>query len=193
MKDPLNRTNAPKIVRLFDLCFKQGVYDACELADEFGAREFVESHKSSFSFGVLGDEGDVEWQTYRFVLYKIARRNGLTSLGENYILFIRSKNYMWALLPYCLQFYILGVEEWLRYPNRSAIELFKQKSRIHWDQNFPIKKFTLADYVSYMHDFAHAYRKMPVEEMPIGPGTLDSFCSALYDLTRKYVAEKNDL
>ena len=184
MTDPLNRSNAPRVVRLFDVCFKRGVYDACELDDQFATKEFIDTHKMQFSFGILGDD-------VIFVLYKWARQNGLTPLGENYILFIRNKSHLWPLLPYCMRFYILGMEEWLKYPNRQAIGVFKQHKRIHWDPESPVKRFTLSDYTSYMHEFAYEYRKLPVERMPISPGMMDSYCLALYDLTRAYVSKTN--
>lgn len=193
MRDPLNRSTAPMVVRLFDACFKQGVIDACNLGDDYSVREFIDEHKESFTFGVLGDDERYDWQLYRFTLYRWARMYKLTTLAENYILFIKSRNYMWALLPFCLQFYIMGAEEWLAYPNPSRISLFKANLKVHWDINYPIKKFTLPDYVSYMHEIAHAYQKVPEESRQIGPSTMDGYCQALYNLTRKYVEEKNGL
>ena len=29
MRSPLNRTTAPQVIRLFDCCFRQGIFDAC--------------------------------------------------------------------------------------------------------------------------------------------------------------------
>lgn len=191
MRDPLNRSSAPQVIRLFDACFKQGVLDAHRVGDDFLAKEFIGKHKGEFTFGLLGDGLEYDWQMFRFTLYRWARMYHLTNLAEAYILFIRSKNYLWAMLPYCMQFYIMGIEEWLAYPNPSRISLFKANAKVHWDVNYPVRKFSTADYVSYMHEIAFAYQRVPEEERPIQLSTLDGYCSALYNLTRKYVAEKN--
>ncbi len=193
MRDPLNRTSAPHVLRLFDACFKQGVLDACKLGDDITAREFISSHKDSFTFGLLGDELEYDWQMFRFVLYRWARMYKLKALAENYILFIRSKNYLWALLPYCMQFYLMGIEEWIAYPNPSRIGLFKANIKVHWDVNYPVRKFTLPDYLSYMHEICFAYQRLPDEEKQVSMSVMDGYCIALYNLTRKYVEEKNDI
>ena len=193
MRDPLNRESAKMIFRLFDASFKQGVIDACQIQDDIAAREFVDKHKEAFTYGVLGDDEDYDWMMYRFVLYRWARMYHLKSLAEGYILFIKKNMYLSTLLPFCMQFYIMGIEEWLAYPNPSRLELFRNSKKIHWDLNFPFKNFTTADYVSYLHEFAFAYRKLPEEERIVNPNTMDGYCQALFNLTRKYVAEKNDI
>lgn len=193
MIDPLNRANAPLIVRLFDVCFKRGVIDACELGDDYRAREFVRKHKESWTFGVVTDDVDYDWQMFRFTLYWWSRRSrvsGLTSLAENYILFVRKKNHLWPLLPFCMRFYLLGIEEWLAYPNPVQVQLFKSQKKLHWDPNGPNKTFTLPDYVSYLHEFTFDYTKLPEELQPINQSSLESFCEAIYTLTRKYVEKR---
>lgn len=190
MISPLNRTNAPMIVRFFDICFKQGVLDACDLGDDYGVREFIEEHRNSFTFGILGQPDDYDWQMFRFTLYRWARSAKMTGLAENYIYEIRKKNYLWCFLLYCLRFYILGMEEWLKYPNQVAIQMFKKERKIHWDPSIEPKKFSVFDVISYMHEFAADYRRIPEDERPVGSFTMDDYCSAIYDLTRKYVTGK---
>lgn len=187
MKSPLNRTSAPKVVTLFDVCFKNGVIDACKSGDDFECHDFITRHKDSFKFGVLGAGDGYDWQLFRFSVYRWARNAGLTTIAENYIMMIRKRNYLWCLLPYCLRFYIMGIEEWLAYKNPSRIEVFKKENKTHWDPASPVKRFTLPDYVSYLHEFAYEYRKIEPERQIVGPGTMDVFCQALYSLTRKYV------
>lgn len=187
MKDPLNRTSGPAIVRLFDICFKQGVIDASELNDNAEARAFLSEHKTAFTFGVLLDDSEYDWKTYRFVLYRWARAHRLTPLAENYIMFIRKPNYLWPLLPYCMQFYLMGIEEWLAYPNVTRIELFKGETKTHWDPKSPNKKMTTIDFISNMHNIARAYRHAPEENRYARENLMDGFCLSIYDLTRKYV------
>lgn len=193
MRDPLNRANAPAIFRLFDACFKQGVIDAGKLCDDISAREFVDKHKAAFTFGVLDDEEEYDWRAFRFVLYRWARLYKLNNLAENYILFIKSGSYLWALLPFCMQFYLMGIEEWLEYPDPGRLELFRHSIKIHWNRNQPLRNFTKTDYISYMHEMAFAYRKAPEENRVISPTTMDGYCLALYNLTRKYVTKGDSI
>lgn len=188
MKDILNRTSAPQIIRLYDVCFKQGVIDACEFGDDLGAKEFLDQHKADWTFGILGRPEAFDWQMFRFTLYWWARKSRLTGFAENYIFKIKKPNYHWCLLPYCMRFYLMGIEEWLNYPVPSRLEIFKNTGRIHWHSIDAMKKFTNGDYITYMHDFAYAYRQQPEENMIASSVAMDNFCLAVYDLTRKYVS-----
>lgn len=184
MKDPLSRSNGQSILRLFDVCFKRGVIDARNMCDDYAVSEFVSKHKYRFTFGVIGEPEDIEWRSYRFVLYGWARGNGCSSIAENYVIMIRRLNYLWCLLPYCMWFYLMGAQEWLSFPDSSRIELFKMENRIHWDPNNPVKKFKRMDYVSHLHEAALAYRRIDEEKRPVAAGVMDSFCQAVYDITR---------
>lgn len=190
MNDPLNRTNAPAIIRLFDVCFKQGVIDAYETGDNFAVQEFISAHFGKWTFGSIGESEDYDWRSFRFVLYRWARENGLTNLAENYIIMIRKPNYLWCLLPYCMWFYLMGAREWLDYPSPSQIEVFKMTSRIHWSPSCKVKRMTRMDFISYMHEACFEYRKFDDELKLVGDNTMDSFCQAVYDLTRAYVTGK---
>lgn len=186
----LNRKSAPQVVRLFDCCFKKGVNDAYEFSDDMGVKEFIDTHKNAWTFGILGEPDDYDWQLFRVHMYQLARANHLGKFAENYIFRIRRKDPIWCLLPYCMRFYIMGMEEWLAYPNQLKLSLFNSNSRIHWDPNLPVKSFTTLDFISYMHNIAHEFRRLPQEERPISADTMDGYCAAIYSLTRKY-ATKN--
>lgn len=189
--EPLNRVNGPHILRLYDVCFKHGVIDACKMEDDYEVRRFVEEHTSTWEFGVLGEDLEVDWQMFRFVLYRWCRESpGLTKFAENYLLRVRITNLYWCLLPYCMRFYLLGIKEWLDYPNRAGIEIFKKNNRVHWSKNEKTKNFTKPDYISYMHEFAFEYRRLPEGSRPVTDSAMDTFCSAVFDLTRKYAAWK---
>lgn len=182
----LNRTTGPQILRLFDICFKRGVLDACEHGDLDELRRFVDDKTDNWTFGVVGDDRDIDWREYRFVVYKWCRRTGLTVFAENYLMMIRKENIYWCLLPYCMRFYLLGVKEWIEYPNPTKIEIFKTISKGHWDLKNNMAKFTKMDYISSMHDFAMEYRESTSENRPVTDAMMDNFCIAIYDLTRKY-------
>ena len=186
MSQTLNRTIAPHILRFFDICFKQGVIDAYTLGDDLESKSFLETRKEDWKFGVLGKPEDHDWQMFRFTLYWWARRVNMKSLCENYIFKIRKIDPVWCFLPYCMRFYLLGIEEWLNYPNPVGIEVFKRSYRAHWDPGSGMKKFTRGDYFSYMHDFAYAYRGIPEEERPASCSSMEAFCQAMFDLPRGF-------
>lgn len=191
----LNRTTAPHTVRFFWVCFRQGVLDACEYGNDIEAKEFCEEHKQDWTFGTL-TKPDLDWQMYRHQLYWWARQAGQKSLAEGYLFRIRTKNYSWAVLPYCMRFYLMGISEWLKYPNPGAIEVFKSKPMVHWDPSEPATKVTKMDIISYLHDFEYEYLHAADECKAISEASMSSFISALYDLSRKYVtgsAEEEDV
>lgn len=189
MRDPLNRANGPAIIRLYDACFKRGVIDACEANDDYAVREFISKHKFKWTFGTIKEPDGVDWRSFRFILYRIARETGLMGLSENYIAMIRKTNYLWCLLPYCMWFYLMGAQEWLAYPSVPQIEIFKSHKRVHWDPNCPVKKFTRMDYISYMHEASFEYRKFDDENKPVTDTLMDSYCNAVFDITKSYVSK----
>lgn len=190
--DPLNRTTGPQILRFFDICFKQGVVDAYNLTNDYEAREFVKRHKAAWDFAVLGDQEDFDWQMWRFTLYRWARNNRLTPFGENYLYKIVKKNYLWCLLPFCMQFYLMGIEEWLQYPNPGQMERFLHETRVHWapQANPSLRRMSKADIRYCMQEFAMHYRRLPKEQQPVSYRTMDGYCEAIYALNQKYVNVK---
>lgn len=189
-RDILNRTTAPVVLQFFDLCFKQGVLDAYKYGDDYEARDFMDRHKEAWDFGVLGDPEDFDWELWRFTLYRWARRHHFMKFSQNFIYRIIRRNYLWYFLPYCMRFYLMGIEEWLEYPNPSKIELFKKEKKIHWKPvESHLRKLMTCDYISYMQEFCLEYRRNPLsteERAPMTASTMDAFCMAIHDLTRGY-------
>jgi hypothetical protein len=193
-RSPLNRSSAPNVIRFFDICFKQGVVDAYNFSDDYSARDFVEKHKAAWDFGVLGEPDDYDWEMWRFTLYRWARRHRLVSFSRDFIYRIVKKNPLWYFLPYCMYFYLMGIKEWLEYPNPVPLEVFKSENRVHWAPvlNYP-RKITTDDYISMMQECCLEYRRSPIsaqENPPMLAGTLDAYCQAIHDLTRKYATGK---
>ena len=110
--------------------------------------------------------------------------------AEKYFFALRKKDVSWCLLPYCMQFYLLGIEEWLDYPNPANIEIFKSTPKLHWSPKGPIKKFIRPDYFSYLHNFYYQYSQIPEDLQTVSPTMMDSFVSALYDLSSRYGKRK---
>lgn len=179
-------------LRFFDLCFKQGVIDACDHGDDIDAKAFLLERKEDWSFGLLPIEGPIEWPTFCHELYWVARKHGMKTMAESYLFRIRTKNYIWCLLPYCMRFYLMGVEEWLRYPSPVGIEVFKREKKTHWDPSSPIKKITKPDLFSYLHGFEFEYRKLDPEIAPVSETSMSNFIKALYDLTRPYLKDERE-
>ena len=187
MRDPLNRESAKQIIRFFDLCFKQGVVNACEMRDDYEVRRFLEQHRAAWDFGVLGEPDDFDWEMWRFTLYRWARYNHLTKFAERYIYKIVKKNYLWYFLPFCMLFYLMGVEEWLENPNEQRLEIFKREGRVHWKEvPATVRKITVNDFIAYMADWTFEYRRIPEEARKMSALTMDGFCRAMHALTRKY-------
>lgn len=181
----LNRTSGPNIVKFLDICFKQGVIDACNIGNDFTCREFCDQHSSEWTFGVLGEPDDYDWRMFRFALYRWARQSRMTGFAENYIYRIATKSLNWCFILYCMRFYLMGIQEWLEYPNPVGIEIFKKTPRIHWKQ-LPkhLVKMTKPDIITYMQEIAFEYQRRPEEERPVSSTQMDSFCVAIFDLTR---------
>lgn len=188
----LTRTTAPQAILFFDVCFKAGVVDACEEGDDLGVKEFYERRMEDWNLGPIGSGEGYDWQMFRYWLYWLARGHRLKSLAESYLFRIRSKNYAWCILNYCMRFYLMGIKEWLKYPNPGRIEIFKSRPRIHWDPEAPNASITRMDIISYLHCFEYEYRKRPEEEKDLQDVTMESFIKALYDLSRKYVTGKKE-
>lgn len=188
----LNRTSAPQTVRFFYLCFKQGVLDSYALGSDIDAREFYEQKKEDWTFGILGEPDDFDWQAFRYKAYWWARRNGLKSLAENYLFRIRTQNYLWCILPYAMRFYLMGIKEWLNYPNPVGMELFKRTKNIHWDPNEPTRIITKPDIFSYLHEFEFDYKRFNSDGSSFSLASMSSFIHALYDLTRAYVVRNEE-
>ncbi len=187
---PLNRTTAPQILRLCALCLKNGVLDAYELGDDYAAEEFVRKHKENWTYGVLGEPDDYDWKMWRFSLYKWCRRAGLSSFADNYLYEVKRFNYLYCPILMSMRFYLMGIEEWLSYPNPVGIEQFRAQTSIHWrPQGGGPLKLTKKDIIAELQDISYQSRRRPENEQEISFGILDEFCKAMYDLTSKYIRE----
>ena len=189
---PLNRTTAKQTLLLFDICFKQGVFDAMYEEDDYAVKDFVDRHKSDGSYGLLYDEEDFDWKRWRFVIDRLAREHNLRSLSEQYLNspYIRknSKNFMLAVLPMTMRFYLFGMEEWLEYPDPvgKGTVIFKSTPRMHWK---PMPKHMVimnnVDLLSYLQEFIYERQKLKLEG-DLTAKQYDSFSIAMYNLTRRY-------
>lgn len=188
---PLNRTTAPQILRLCSLCYKNGVLDAYELGDDYAAREFIDKHKTDWSYGVLGEPDDYDWKMWRFALYKWCRRHALARFADNYLYGIKKYNYLFCPILLSMRFYLMGIEAWLAYPNPSGIEIFRQDNGAYWGGNgIGTKKMKQRDIIVEIQGLVYQYRRAPEESQTVSAKVLDEFSSAIFDLTSKHDYKK---
>ena len=188
---PLNRTSAPQILRLCLLCLKNGVLDAYDLGDDYAVEEFLTKHKKGWTYGILGEPDDYDWKMWRFALYKWCRRHGLSTFAENYLYEVKRFNYLYCPILITMRFYLMGIEEWLAYPNPVNIERFRKESSLHWQpMGQGSQKMTRREIIAEMQDIAYQFRRRPESEREISFSVLDEFCSAMFDLTSKYKFKK---
>ena len=132
-KSPLNRTTAPQVVRLFDYCFRQGVTDASDFGDDIAVQEWLDRRLADGQYGLLSGYDEVfDWKRWRLVLYRWCRMGRLGGIGERYVDQIHryKATSAFALLPMAMRFYLMGVEEWLAYPNQNNMAQFKQTKKM---------------------------------------------------------------
>ena len=185
MTEALNKNSAASLLRFFDVCFKRGVEEAYRMEDDYAVRDFVFLHESPASFGSLMSSEEVDWRSFRFVLYRWARESNMTPLAENCILAAKRCNYLWCIFPFCMWFYLMGVKEWLGYPSPQPLEVFKMTPRVHWNPKVTPSKITRMDFISYMHEAAFAYRRLDGSAKGVSDRVMDGFCQAVYMLTRE--------
>lgn len=191
VKKILNRTTARQALRLFDYCFKMGVLDARDVEDDYLVQEWYNTHRPEWSYGLLSAPDAVfTWQRWRHTLYRWCRNTGLRTLGETYIDMMRrrAQSCLFAIIPLTMRFYLMGVEEWLAYPNRANAEVFKMNLYVHWKPMRPasLKLIRTDDYIAYLQDWSYEFRDLPlnVQKNLCKDTFFDSFTQAIWQLTR---------
>lgn len=189
MKSPINRTTAPQIIRLLDLCFKQGVRDACEMEDDFTAKEWLEEKLADGGYGTLPEKDfEFDWRRWRYTLYRWCREYKLGSVSDVCIdRMDRYRNTMaFVLIPVSMRFYLMGVEEWLEYPNPNNMALFMQNKKTHWKPVSPhLKVMTTSDILSLVQGFSYEIQDKGFEKF-IPRSRFDDFGRALWRCTQRY-------
>ena len=193
---PLNRTTAPQVIRLFDSCFKRGVLDACAQDDDYSVKEWLDRHLSDGSYGLVYDDYNFDFKRWRFTIERWCREDRLGSVGDTYLnsMYVRRKNrnFLFAVLPMTMRFYLLGVEEWLSYPNPLNMEIFKHTKKIHW-KPMPshMRNMTTSDYLSLLQEFIYERQSKKFED-DLTESQYDGFSIAMYKFTRKYEVPEYD-
>ena len=190
-KSPLNRTTAPQVVRLFDYCFRQGVFDACDYGDDIAVQEWLDARLADGQYGLLSEYDEVFFFFYwRLILYRWCRIEKLGGVGERYVDLIHryKSTSVFALLPIAMRFYLMGIQEWLEYPNQNNMAFFKQTKKIHWKPMAShLRKIRTSDYISYIQEFIFERTQKHFED-DLSPSRYDGFATAMWRCTQKYYA-----
>ena len=190
-RSPLNRTTAPQVVRLFDYCFRQGVTDASDFGDDIAVQEWLDRRLADGQYGILSEYDEVfDWKRWRLVLYRWCRMGRLGGIGERYVDQIHryKATSALALLPISMRFYLMGIQEWLAYPNPNNMALFKQSKKIHWKPVAQhLKNIRTADYISYIQEFIFERVQKHFED-DLTPARYDGFATGMWRCTQKYYA-----
>lgn len=179
------------MLQLFDCCFKQGVIDSCDTEDDYFVREWYEEKKESWQYGVLSDPDIVyDWRRWRYTLLRWCRLRALRKLGEQYLDPLqRGKTFQYGVIPMCMRFYLMGVEEWLEYPNPMKIEIFKQRTRTHW-KPVPknLEKIETDDFIHYCQEIAYKFDELPESKRKeiMAHSKLQGFVQSLWQFTRRF-------
>lgn len=187
---PLNRATAPQVLRLFDLCFRQGVFDAYDQDDDYAVREFLEKHKENGGYGLVYDDDNFDWRRWRYTIARWCRENRLGSVGNVYLdspeLWKGYKTFLFAVIPISMRFYLMGVEEWLENPNPGRIPEFKMFKKTHF-KNVPshLKEMSTQDFISYIQEFVYERQRLHIKN-DLTDRQYDSFAQAMWTLTKKY-------
>lgn len=183
MKSPFSHARTLQIAHLFDYCFKRGAIEACDAEDDVAVTDWYEQRKKDGCYGLISDMGlDYDWRRWRFTLLRWCRMANLRSLADGFIDELkRDGNILSAIFPVSMRFYLLGVKEWLDYPNPINMEFFKHNMRIHWkDTN---DKFFNNDYIVYIHEFTYEAQDSGIEERLVR--RMDGFAQGMWSGFKK--------
>lgn len=178
----INRQTARMILKLFDCCFKRGVIDASEVDNEHWCHEFIEARHTQRDFSLLDVTDIYDWKEWRMILARWCRYSRNMKLCPEYLDRVYKENYYWSIFPIAMDFYILGIQEWLEYPNPYKLELFKFTPSVHW-KPMPrknLEKLTIDDKVSYIQQFAFDRERLD----PEGNGKYTNFAQDMWAYTR---------
>lgn len=182
----IDRSTVKLVLRLLEYSFRQGVLDACKYQDEFLCREFIRQRRENHDFGTLDIGEPLDWEEWRYILTKWSMRCHIHTVCEKYLDKIVSMNYNWVIFPVAMEFYILGIEEYLEYPNIRNLELFKNKPRVHWYcDGRPFKGINTESIVTMIQDICYTRKRKDAFAQGCPSAiSYDAFCRTIWTCTR---------
>lgn len=195
----IKRKTAALLPNLFDYAFKKGVVDAYEMGNDYECREFIDKCRANSDFALL-DMPDyvMTWREWRYHLTTWCRYAKIYKLSEELLDKITTINYAWVVFPVCMDFYLMGAEEWLENPNPIKIAEFKRTKKVHWKVVAKhLQTMKRDDLLAYAQGFAYERIRheanMEGKQLPNKLAYM-TFCQAIWALTRPLPKrEKPDL
>lgn len=124
------------MLRLFDICYKQGVIDAYEMDDRSACEEFLQNTSGPKQFGLLSLPYDIKWREWLTILTRWALNNKMIRVVEHVFNAITTYNgYLAVVLPITFDFYVKGIKDYINNPTAWELSKFKNKLYAEWGGN----------------------------------------------------------
>lgn len=139
-RSKITPTTTTMLLQLFYLCYKQGVSDAADLHDSNRCREYVERMQHGHRFGLVGKDYFIDWVEWRSIVALWSCRIAHRRLANQYLADVRTYSHYDAVpLRLCMDCYVMGVEDFSKYPESIGLEVFLYKDgynrwRKKWDR-----------------------------------------------------------
>lgn len=146
----LDKTTARQFSVIFMELYKNGLRHACEVDDEGLVREHIEKLSQPRMFGYVGEvrESFTYWENRMIDIAEDKRFRGtiveyFSRLGRY------GKSYLSVALVIAKDFYIRGLEDYMRYPDEKRIPQLDKHQYLWWGEKSlrKIDKFHIRTYV----------------------------------------------
>lgn len=144
----IDRYTAKSLGRLFMLCYKRGVNDACRHGDDEGMlREHVEQTRDFAKFGFAG-AATSRWVYWKNRLSDLAEDGNRYKTLTNYFERMGNfgSNYLSVMMCVAQTFYNRGITDWLDDSHADEINFFNGNSR-WWGGRKDVDSYHLRAYV----------------------------------------------
>lgn len=133
---------------LLDTAYKLGVADAMEYRDALAAEAFIEKLRMPGMFGTLS-VGYVDWRSFSAIISTAMTGKMCYRLCADWLFNIKGFNqdYRCVIIIMMQEFYIKGVEDYYKVPNKHLYESFKDATHMMWHLRCYRKS---ADYINQM-------------------------------------------
>lgn len=163
----LDKARAGMLLRLFDLCYKLGVNDACACDDSGLIADHIERLKTPDKFGRINSIAD-DWLFWQLTLRKEILSNPL--YRSAYSAFVRYavaaghafRNYLGVAYSVCKAFYALGLKDWEK-SRSSDLAVFNSSPKLRLRGDGSLKKWKTHEMVSDSQMLCYALKKEHAE------------------------------
>lgn len=132
------KNNGRSLLYMFYECYRHGVVDAAELDDENQCREYVRFMRSAHIYKILGMDYELHWKEWRIRMMLYIERIPYRERLRKFLIDIDSYGtYYSVALRAGMDFYVLGADDFLKYPVSTMIEQFRYETHYRrWQKGF---------------------------------------------------------